>query len=98
MTGAWRRCHRLPLFPSVSKIGTGLSDTEWQEVRERCAPFVRREKPTRVESHVALSAWVEPRVVIEVLADEVTRSSLHTLSWYHFLVKEGLYGCQLTEI
>jgi DNA ligase-1 len=65
------------VFPSVSKIGTGLTDSEWQEVRERCASFVRREKPARVESLIVPSVWVEPRVVIEVLADEVTRSSLH---------------------
>ena len=61
----------------ISKIGTGLTDTEWQEVRERCAPFVHGEKPAWVESLIVPRVWVEPRVVIEVLADEITRSSLH---------------------
>jgi DNA ligase 1 len=39
---------------------------------------VRESKPARVESDVEPSAWVEPRVVIEVLADEITRSPVHT--------------------
>jgi DNA ligase 1 len=65
------------LFPSVTKIGTGLTDAEWASVRERCAPFVRGERPARVESAVMPSVWVEPAVVIEVLADEITRSPVH---------------------
>jgi DNA ligase-1 len=65
------------VFPSASKIGTGLTDREWQDLQQRCAPFVRREKPAWVESRIVPSVWVEPRVVIEVLADEITRSSLH---------------------
>jgi DNA ligase-1 len=65
------------LFPSITKIGTGLTDAEWRAVRERCAPFVTEEKPARVESTIVPSVWVEPRVVIEVLADEITLSPIH---------------------
>ena len=65
------------VFPTVTKIGTGLSDAQWREVRERCKPYVSERKPARVESHIEPSAWVEPQVVIEVLADEITRSPVH---------------------
>ena len=65
------------VFATVTKIGTGLSDEQWREVRERCEPFVREGKPARVESDVEPNAWVEPTVVIEVLADEITRSPVH---------------------
>ena len=65
------------LFVSVSKVSTGLTDDEWRGVRERCEPFVSPVKPARVESGVAPSVWVEPGVVIEVLADEITRSPVH---------------------
>lgn len=65
------------LFVSVSKISTGLTDDEWRGVRERCEPFVSPVKPARVESGVVPSVWVEPVVVIEVLADEITRSPVH---------------------
>jgi len=65
------------VFPSITKIGTGLTDAEWREVRERCEPFVAAEKPARVESVLKPSVWVAPAVVIEVLADEITRSPIH---------------------
>jgi DNA ligase-1 len=66
------------IFTSITKIGTGLSDAEWRAVRERCAPYEREHKPARVESRLVPSVWVEPAVVVEVLADEITRSPLYT--------------------
>ena len=66
------------IFTSVSKIGTGLSDAQWREVRERSAPYEREQKPARVESKLVPSVWVEPAVVVEVLAEEITRSPLYT--------------------
>jgi DNA ligase 1 len=65
------------VFPTVTKIGSGLSDAQWREVRERCEPYVSERKPARVESNIEPSVWVEPQVVIEVLADEITRSPVH---------------------
>jgi DNA ligase 1 len=65
------------VFPTVTKIGTGLSDAQWGEVRDRCEPYVSESKPARVESNIEPSVWVEPQVVIEVLADEITRSPVH---------------------
>jgi DNA ligase-1 len=66
------------VFPTVTKIGTGLSDAQWREVRERCEPYVSERKPARVESNIEPSVWVEPQMVIEVLADEITRSPVHS--------------------
>jgi DNA ligase-1 len=65
------------VFPTVTKIGTGLSDAQWREVRERCEPYVSERKPTRVVSNIEPSVWVEPQVVIEVLADEISRSPVY---------------------
>lgn len=65
-------------FKSVSKIGTGLTDEEWQEIHRRCDRIATESKPARIDSNIVPSVWVEPEVVIEVLADEITRSPLHT--------------------
>ena len=46
-------------------------------MRERCEPYVSERKPARVESNIEPSVWVDPQVVIEVLADEITRSPVH---------------------
>lgn len=65
-------------FKSVSKIGTGLSDLEWQEIHARCDKIASEHKPARIDSAITPSVWVKPEVVIEILADEITRSPLHT--------------------
>lgn len=66
------------VFATITKIGTGLSDAEWREIRERCDTITVAERPARVDSVLVPSVWVEPKVVIEVLADEITRSPVHT--------------------
>lgn len=65
-------------FVTVSKLGTGLSDEQWREVRTRADPLRTDERPARVRSTIEPSAWVEPKLVIEVLADEITRSPNHS--------------------
>jgi DNA ligase-1 len=65
-------------FVSVSKIGTGLTDEEWREVHKRADRISLEQKPARVSSNIIPSVWIEPKIVIEVLADEITRSPIHT--------------------
>jgi DNA ligase 1 len=69
---------RQDLFVTVSKIGTGLTDEEWRSIRERTKGLVVDHKPARVSSLIEPSVWLEPKIVIEVLADEITRSPIHT--------------------
>jgi DNA ligase-1 len=66
------------LFVTISKIGTGLTDEEWQSLQERTKGLVLEYKPARVSLLIEPSVWVEPKLVIEVLADEITRSPIHT--------------------
>ncbi|MDA8219567.1 MAG: ATP-dependent DNA ligase [Dehalococcoidales bacterium] len=65
-------------FVSVTKIGTGLTDEEWREIRARCDRIATEAKPARVSTIIVPSIWVQPEVVIEVRADEITRSPVHT--------------------
>jgi DNA ligase-1 len=65
-------------FVSISRIGTGLSDEEWREIHRRADKIKVSHKPARVNSLIEPSVWIEPKIVIEVLADEITRSPLHT--------------------
>jgi DNA ligase 1 len=68
-------------FVTVTKIGTGLGDEQWREVGERAAPFRSEERPARVRSMITPSVWVEPKIVLEVLADEITVSPNHTAGY-----------------
>jgi len=65
-------------FVTVSKIGTGLTDEEWREIHKRADKIKVDHKPARVNSLMEPSVWIRPEIVIEVLADEITRSPLHT--------------------
>ena len=65
-------------FVTVSKIGTGLTDEEWREVHKRADKISVDHKPARVSSSIIPSVWIKPEIVIEVLADEITRSPIHT--------------------
>jgi DNA ligase 1 len=66
------------LFVTVTKIGTGLSDEQWRSIRERTRGLEVAHRPARVSSLIEPSVWVEPQLVLEVLADEITRSPIHT--------------------
>jgi DNA ligase-1 len=65
-------------FVTVTKIGTGLSDEQWRSIRERTKGLEVDHRPARVSSLIDPSVWVEPQLVLEVLADEITRSPVHT--------------------
>lgn len=65
-------------FVTVSKIGTGLTDQEWREIHKRADKIKVENKPARVSSLIIPSVWIKPEIVIEVLADEITRSPIHT--------------------
>ena len=67
-------------FETVSKIGTGLTDEQWRELNKRAKKLFVSEKPKEYEVHKNLEpdTWVKPSLVVEILADEITRSPIHT--------------------
>jgi len=65
-------------FVTVSKIGTGLTDVEFREIHKRADKIKVDKKPARVNSKLVPSVWIRPSIVIEVLADEITKSPNHT--------------------
>lgn len=66
------------VFVTVSKVGTGLTDEEWQSIKVKTKGLAVDHKPARVNSKIVPSVWVKPEIVIEILADEITRSPNHT--------------------
>jgi DNA ligase-1 len=65
-------------FVTVSKIGTGLSDAGWRDLYQRVRELEVSERPARSNSILVPDVWLEPQVVAEVLADEITPSPRHT--------------------
>lgn len=68
------------MFVTVAKIGTGLSDDEWREMHRRCNNIDVSHKPALydADSLMNVDVWVQPEIVVEIKADEITRSPTHT--------------------
>ncbi len=69
------------LFETVCKLGTGLTDEMLEELPKKMAKYKLEKKPARVDvsKEMEPDVWFEPRVVVEVLAAEITKSPYHTL-------------------
>jgi DNA ligase-1 len=64
-------------FATITKLGTGLSDAEWRQIHERADKLQVDHRPARVDSILTPDVWLEPEVVVEVMADEITPSPRH---------------------
>lgn len=67
-------------FVTVSKIGTGLTDDEWREMKRRCDNLtIQKKYPSySVDQLMQVDVWVTPGIVVEIKADEITESPVHT--------------------
>lgn len=67
-------------YKTVSKIGTGLTDLEWREMKTRCDALQTNKKPNEyiVDKTLEVDMWVTPGIVVEIKADEITQSPTHT--------------------
>ncbi len=74
-------------FRSVAKIGTGFSEQQMADFRQLLQKDALKSKPPNVDTLIKPDVWVQPRHVITVVADEITRSPVHTCAWSE---KEGL--------
>jgi len=65
---------------TVSKIGTGLSDEQWKELRMRSERWELKEKPKEyeVDKNLFPDIWCRPEIVVEIQADNITQSPVHT--------------------
>ncbi|OGK14288.1 hypothetical protein A3C98_04715 [Candidatus Roizmanbacteria bacterium RIFCSPHIGHO2_02_FULL_37_15] len=67
-------------FLTVAKIGTGLSDEEWKQLKVRSKKLEVRSKPVlyEVDKMMECDVWISPSIVVEIKADEITKSPVHT--------------------
>jgi DNA ligase-1 len=65
------------LLPTVTRVASGLSEAGWQELCERLQPDRIEHPDPRVVNVIKPDVWVLPRYVVELQADEVSRSQMH---------------------
>lgn len=70
-------------FETIAKIGTGLSDQEWRDLHLKSQKAKVKLKPTNyeVDKLMKCDVWVRPTMVVEIKADEITKSPVHTTGY-----------------
>lgn len=67
-------------FVTVTKIGTGVSDELWKELRKKLNDIKVAVQPKEyrdVAKMLVPDVWVAPKVVVELAGDDLTRSPNH---------------------
>jgi DNA ligase-1 len=66
-------------YETVAKIGTGLTDLEWVELKKLCDAIAVKKQPQNVicAPELAPDVWVTPELIVLIRADEITQSPLH---------------------
>lgn len=67
-------------YLTMAKIGTGLSDEEWRKMKKLIDEIRITDKPENydVSKIMNVDVWAKPKIVVEVKADEITKSPMHT--------------------
>lgn len=70
-------------FVTISKIGTGLSDEQWREMYQRCEKTRAKIQPKqyKVDKNLVPDVWCEPEIMVEIQADNITKSPIHTAKY-----------------
>ena len=64
---------------SIAKIGTGVTDEQWGDIRQRADKIAVKKKPEeyKVDNNLFPDVWIKPELVTEIMADEITKSPIH---------------------
>ncbi len=67
-------------YVTITNIGTGLTDEQFRELKKRSDKFKVKEKPESylVEKNHTPDFWIKPGIVVEIQADNITKSPTHT--------------------
>ena len=68
------------VFETVNKLGSGFTDDDLMALPKLLKDSVAKQKHPRVNSLMEPDFWFVPSMVLEVTADEITLSPLHTCS------------------
>lgn len=78
-------------YKTVAKIGTGLTDIEWKELKKRADKGRSKSRPAiyEIDEKMTVDLWIKPSIIVEIKADEITRSSVHTAGRVMKVSKSG---------
>ncbi|MBU7004387.1 MAG: ATP-dependent DNA ligase [Theionarchaea archaeon] len=74
-------------YDTVCKLGSGFTDEALSELPGMLAPFVSQTRDKSVNALIEPDTWFFPKIVMEVIGDEITLSPIHTCA--HDVLREG---------
>ena len=77
-------------FKTTSKVGTGFTDQHLTDFYNSLGRHLLKRKHPRVDAAIQMDVWFEPKVVIEIVASEITLSPIHTAGMNAIKEKYGL--------
>ncbi len=68
---------------TISKVGTGLTDDQWREMKARADKVAVKEKPEQyqVDKNLYPDIWCSAKIVVEIEADNITKSPIHAAKY-----------------
>ena len=66
------------VFETICKLGSGFTDADLASLPDTLDPNLTKHKSPRVNSLMQADTWFTPSLVLEVAADEITLSPMHT--------------------
>ncbi len=69
------------VFKTIAKVGTGFTEAQLAEMKRLLDEIAVPHRPARVVANIEPDVWVEPKYVVTIAADEITRSPNHTCAW-----------------
>jgi DNA ligase-1 len=69
------------VFDTLCKLGSGFTDEDLASLPKYLELALDKQRHPRVNSLMKADVWFVPSAVMEVAADEITLSPLHTCSW-----------------
>ena len=64
-------------LPSICKVGTGFTDESLDQLYQILSNNVTLKKNSRIVSEMEADVWFEPKLVLEIVASEITLSPIH---------------------
>jgi len=68
-------------FKTIAKVGTGFTEAQLAEMKRILDEIAIPHRHPRVVANIEPDVWVEPKYVVTIAADEITRSPSHTCAW-----------------
>jgi DNA ligase-1 len=80
LVGIWDE--RTNIYKTLTKVGTGLKDEDWKKLKKEADKIKVKQKPNAdINSKYDCDVWTEPRIVVEIAADEISKSNDHSCGY-----------------